>query len=83
MLMSEYNREEEREVVREEALEEGRERGREEGLTEGREDGLMTTARNALAEGLTPEFVQRITGLDMAVIEALRDGQSVARVLSS
>ncbi|MDR0320458.1 MAG: hypothetical protein LBI28_03065 [Treponema sp.] len=31
----------------------------------------MTTARNALAKGSTPEFVQEITGLDMAVIEQL------------
>jgi predicted transposase/invertase (TIGR01784 family) len=60
MLMTEYNREEEMEVVREEALEEGR------------EEGIMTTARNALAEGSTPEFVHKITGLDMAVIEGLR-----------
>jgi predicted transposase/invertase (TIGR01784 family) len=59
MLITEYNRDEEMEVVREEALEEGLERG------------LMTTARNALAKGLTLEFVQEITGLDREVIEGL------------
>ena len=29
-------------------------------------------ARNALAEGLTPEFVQEITGLDLETIKGLR-----------
>ena len=57
MLITEYNREEEMKVVRE----------------EGREDGLMAAARNALAEGSTLEFVQKITGLDMEVIEGLRE----------
>jgi hypothetical protein len=57
MLMGEYNEEEHMEVVREEALEEG----------------IMIVARNALAEGSTSEFVQKITGLDMAVIEGLRE----------
>jgi hypothetical protein len=55
MLITEYNRDEEMEVVRE----------------EGREEGLISTARNALAEGLTPDFVQKITGLDMEIIEQL------------
>jgi len=39
--------------------------------TEGREEGLKTVARNALAEGLSPEFVQKITGLDMKTIQEL------------
>jgi hypothetical protein len=55
MLTTEYNEEEHMEVVREEAWEES----------------MTTVARNALAEGSTPEFVQKITGLDMAVIEGL------------
>jgi predicted transposase/invertase (TIGR01784 family) len=70
MLITEYNREEEMEVVREEAWEDGHERGLEEGL-----ERLMTTARNALAKGATPEFVQEITGLDMEVIEAMSKDQ--------
>ncbi|MDR0320791.1 MAG: Rpn family recombination-promoting nuclease/putative transposase [Treponema sp.] len=57
MLITEYNRDEEMEVVRE----------------EGREEGIITTARNALAKGSTPDFVQEITGLDMAVIEQLAE----------
>jgi hypothetical protein len=60
MLMGEYNEEEHMEVVREEAWEEGL------------EQGVTTVARNALAEGSTSEFVQKITGLDMAVIEGLK-----------
>ena len=44
--------------------EEGREEGREEGIEKGIEKGIETTARNALAEGAAPEFVQKITGLD-------------------
>jgi hypothetical protein len=55
MLITEYNRDEEIEVVRE----------------EGREEGLITTARNALAKGLTLDFVQEITGLDREIIEQL------------
>jgi predicted transposase YdaD len=75
MLMTEYDPNEELEALREEAweygLEEGREQGLEQGLEQGREQGMMTVARNALAKGLTSEFVQEITGLDMAVIEGL------------
>ena len=42
---------------------------------EGKEDGLeeekLKIARNLLAEGSTPEFVRKITGLDMETIENL------------
>jgi hypothetical protein len=80
MLMTEYNRDEEMEVVREEAWEDGLERGREEGR-----ERLMTTARNALAEGFPNETVHKITGLDMAVIEAMSNegaakGQGASRL---
>jgi uncharacterized protein (DUF2249 family) len=46
----------------------GEARGRTVGLTEGRTE----VARNALAQGLTPELVQKITGLDMQTITGLR-----------
>jgi len=46
--------------------------GREEALNEGIEKGIETTARNALAEGLTPEFVQKITGLNMKKIKEIQ-----------
>jgi predicted transposase/invertase (TIGR01784 family) len=62
MLMGEYNEEEHMEVVREEALEEGIERG------------MTTAARNALAQGIPTETIQKITGLDMQVIEAMNTG---------
>ncbi|MCL2264841.1 MAG: Rpn family recombination-promoting nuclease/putative transposase [Treponema sp.] len=49
---------------------------REEGLNEGHEKGRaeekFVIARNLLAEGMTPEFVQKITGLSVKEIEKLR-----------
>jgi predicted transposase/invertase (TIGR01784 family) len=35
---------------------------------EGREEGREETARNALAEGLPVEIIQKITGLDIETI---------------
>jgi hypothetical protein len=46
----------------------------EEGLEEGEENKALEIAINALAEGSTSEFVQKITGLDMDTIEGLRSG---------
>jgi len=43
-----------------------------EGKQEGIQEGIETTARNALAEGATPEFVQKITGLDMEMIKKIQ-----------
>jgi hypothetical protein len=40
---------------------------------EGREDEKLEIARNALAEGSTPEFIQKITGLDLEIIQGLND----------
>jgi predicted transposase/invertase (TIGR01784 family) len=59
MLMGEYNEEEHMEVVREEAWEEAW------------EESMLTVARNALTQGASIEFVQKITGLDMEVIVAM------------
>jgi predicted transposase/invertase (TIGR01784 family) len=42
------------------------------GLEEGRAEGILEIARNALAQGATPEFVQKITGLDMRTISRLK-----------
>jgi len=47
--------------------EEGHEAGRE----EGRADEKLEIARNLLAEGSSPEFVQEITGLSMDEIKKL------------
>jgi len=43
------------------------------GRNEGREEGREEVARNALAQGASPDFVQKITGLDMQTITSLRD----------
>ena len=56
MLLTEWNMDDAIEVAREEAWEDG---------CEERERAI---ARNALAEGATPEFIQKITGLDMETI---------------
>jgi predicted transposase/invertase (TIGR01784 family) len=50
-----------------EELEEAREEARE----EGRAEGLEEAARNALANGATIDFVQKITGLDREAIQNL------------
>ena len=51
-----------------EEREEARAEGRGEGRTEGIEEGLEKAARNALANGATIDFVQKITGLDREAI---------------
>jgi predicted transposase/invertase (TIGR01784 family) len=63
MLMTEWNLEDAQQVW----YEDGLEVGREEGLEKGREE----TARNALAEGASIEFVQKITGFDIEVLKRL------------
>ena len=65
MLITEWSTEEAREVWREEGWEEGWEKGREE------------TARNALAEGASVEFVNKITGLDIETIKSLQSAATV------
>jgi predicted transposase YdaD len=63
------------------------ERMREKGLVESKEqviekvrtDEKLKIARNLLAEGSTPEFVQKITGLDMDAIKNIQAGQSVCQ----
>jgi predicted transposase YdaD len=47
--------------------EEGMVKGLEEGMEKGREE----IARNALAEGASIEFVQKITGLDIETLKNL------------
>jgi hypothetical protein len=59
MLMTEWNWDDALAVRYEEGMEEGLDRGR------------MIIARNLLAEGSTPEFVQKITGLSMDEIAKL------------
>ena len=45
----------------------------EEAWEEGQQEKTLEIARNALAEGSTPDFVQKITGLDLETIEELRN----------
>jgi predicted transposase YdaD len=49
----------------------GLKQGLEKGLEKGLEQGLETAARNALAEGASIEFVNKITGLDIETIKQL------------
>ena len=58
MLITEWNWDDAKEVWQEEA----------------REEKTMTIARKLLMEGSTYEFIQKITGLDMATIESLQNG---------
>ena len=51
--------------------EEGMEEGMEKGIERGMEKGVEQTARNALAEGASIEFVQKITGLDLETVKKL------------
>jgi len=53
------------------ARREGEQIGRREGEQIGRQEGSIEIARNALAEGATPEFVQKITGLPSEIITKL------------
>jgi len=64
MLMTEWNLEDAQKVWYEDGLEEGLEKGREEGREE--------VARNALAQGASLDFVQKITGLDIQTITSFR-----------
>jgi len=64
MLLTDWNLEDAKKVWYEDGLEDGREEGRKEKLE---------IARNALAEGSTPEFVQKITGLGIETIRKLKE----------
>jgi hypothetical protein len=68
-------------VIKAERAEErevGRQEGKQEGIQEGEIKGernkaaeIARNARSALAEGISPEIVQRITGMDMQTIQSL------------
>ena len=62
---------EEREEAFQEGIIIGKEKFREEVREEVLKEGLEDVARNALAEGLTFDFVQKITGLDMETLRKL------------
>jgi predicted transposase/invertase (TIGR01784 family) len=76
MLITEWNLEDAQHVWYEDGLEDGREEGREEGIEKGIEKGREEIARNALAEGASIEFVQKITGLGIETLKSLQAGNS-------
>ena len=63
MLTEEPSMEEIVAILTQESREEGIEQGLERGREEGHEQASMQIAKNLLAKGSTPEFVQEITGL--------------------
>jgi len=71
MLVTEWDMETALEVREEEGFERGRYEGRNEGRNEGRYEGRYETARSALAEGASIEFVRKITGLDAETLAGL------------
>jgi hypothetical protein len=75
MLLTEWNWDDAKEVWQQEAAEKAREEGRSEGRTEGwakgRTEGTKEIAKKALAEGVSLEFVRKITGLDTETIKSL------------
>ena len=70
MLLTDWNLEDAKKVWYEDGMEDGIEKGRE----DGQEEEKLRIARNLMAEGSPPEFVQKITGLD---IETIRKVQSL------
>jgi len=71
MLTTEWNWDTAKRVWQDEAREEGIGVGLAQGREEGEEKGKLIIAKNLLAEGSTPEFVQRITGLSLEEITLL------------
>jgi predicted transposase/invertase (TIGR01784 family) len=71
MLMTEWNMDDALAVRYDEGHEDGIELGIERGIEQGLIKGKLIIARNLLCEGSTPEFVQKITGLDLETIQTL------------
>jgi predicted transposase YdaD len=69
MLYTEFKLDDAIAVAREEAWEDGRD----EGISEGRRENKLEIARNALAEDLPFDVIQKITGLDLETIKELRN----------
>jgi len=68
MLINEWNIEDAKKVWYEDGMEKGREEGMEKGMEKGETRGREEVARNALAQGASLDFVQKITGLDIQTI---------------
>jgi predicted transposase/invertase (TIGR01784 family) len=57
----------------EQGLEKGMEKGLEQGLEQGKEAEKMEIAKNSISQGLDNNTIAMITGLDINMIESLRD----------
>jgi predicted transposase/invertase (TIGR01784 family) len=81
ILHVEWNWDDAMAVRYEEGVEDGEARGEVRGMEKGREagrtEGRAEVARNALAQGATPEFVQKITGLELEAVKKLTENQSL------
>ena len=73
MLFEEITIEEIAEIRAREAAEEAREEGLVEGHAQGQAEEKRIIACNALSEGSTPDFIQKITGLSLEEIEKLKN----------
>jgi predicted transposase/invertase (TIGR01784 family) len=73
MLTTEWNWDTAKRVWQDEAREEGLSQGREEGIGVGLSQGREEIARNALEEGASVDFVQKITGLSLDEIRLLKN----------
>jgi predicted transposase YdaD len=77
MLTTEWNWDTAKRVWQDEARDEGLSQGREEGIGVGLAQGLEVEreeiARNALGEGASVDFVQKITGLSLDEIRRLKN----------
>ena len=75
MLFAEWNLNDAIAVAREEGFDDGVEEGIEKGIVKGRVEGIeqekLIIARNLLMEGSTPDFIHKITGLDLETISGL------------
>ena len=58
-------------VLKEDGVKEGIQRGMQRGIQKGREEGMQETALKMKQKGLTPEFIQEVTGLATEQIEKL------------
>jgi predicted transposase/invertase (TIGR01784 family) len=61
-----------RDAGREEGLQQGREEGLQQGLEQGHGEAMKAVARNALAKGLSMEYIHELTGLSLDEIAQLR-----------
>ena len=72
-MKNEQDIEYEKSICYNEGREEGLAEGREEGREEGRRENALSTAKNFLAEGISPETVARCVGISLEEVKALKE----------